>query len=970
MKNNRGRLGLSIIAGSLSFVGTASAVDLVIDGSYESSTTNVVSAVVRAGGNPSAGVDGGWTSFTTYTYAAGYTQPGPTGCGEVYLRPYPDAPGSQTVSQTVSLLRAVTAAQVDGSTAQYTASAWFCTYHGQNDYSDLTVQFLDAAQAPIGNPVPLGGAAFVAALPGGASNRAWGQDTRTGVVPAGARYATITTTSHALVNLPDGYVDLVSLDVTSGFVPVNVTAAVPANGATGVNLGAPVSVMLTDGTAPLNTNSLFMLFDNVVVMPDIQQSTGITTVRYNPPGLLASASTHSYQVAYGSQGGATPNVTNEYTFTMTSWRNVTLGAPIYLESFDQVAEGALPAGWTVENHTDPDIPGLNLNDFHSDSYLDWVVISRSTLSNLFTVEPGGADFPAVTNVAPNQVIDGKLVTNLLEGNFIFAVSDRADNEKQVQYLFTRDYDLSGKTNVHLSFHSAWTQNQDSMAAVEYSINGGTTWLPAIYMLEGPDIAKDLSGGIDASNTLAAVHDDVPNLAAATLGNGNYGQFIGVTADQWGTLAPFLSARVNDDQVESKRMEILRLRQADNQATVRVRFSTVGTYSWFWAVDDVGFYSVDEPPSLLTGPTPATQTVAIGNSGSFSIANPGGTAPFTYQWRHDGADLAGATTPTFSFQVNQFSDAGAYDVVVSNARGSVTSPPPAAVLTVINPPVFVTGQWDFKSNLLATIGRDLEYFDTTVSNDTSFGTPTSFGIADINGQPTTVMQFFPSTLQWGGYIMHHGAAPNGGGDYVNQYTLVYDLYLPYGAAWRSLLQTATANGNDGDLFLNNADSIGIGISSVYNGNVSVGAWHRIAVAFDLTGPGQAPVLTKFIDGVKVGNQTTGLSGRDGRFSLDPYALLFADDDGDVAQLYVSSVQFSDGRRPDAFLSALGGPSAKKIPGAITARMENGQAVIRWTGDVQLESAAAFSGPWTTVAGATSPYPVPSGTSLKFYRPKIF
>ena len=87
---------------------------------------------------------------------------------------------------------------------------------------------------------------------------------------------------------------------------------------------------------------------------------------------------------------------------------------------------------------------------------------------------------------------------------------------------------------------------------------------------------------------------------------------------------------------------------------------------------------------------------------------------------------------------------------------------------------------------------------------------------------------------------------------------------------------------------------------------------MAFAFDLTGPG-SPVLTKFIDGVKVGNQTTGLSGKDGRFCTGSYALLFGDNDGDVAETYVSSIQFSNGRRPDAFIAALGGAVSRENPG---------------------------------------------------------
>jgi len=103
----------------------------------------------------------------------------------------------------------------------------------------------------------------------------------------------------------------------------------------------------------------------------------------------------------------------------------------------------------------------------------------------------------------------------------------------------------------------------------------------------------------------------------------------------------------------------------------------------------------------------------------------------------------------------------------------------------------------------------------------------------------------------------------------------------------------------------------------------------------------------------------------------YALLFADNDGDVAETFVSSVQFSNGRRPDAFIEALGGPSALKIPGAIGASVIGGNVTINWTGGVPLQSADSLAGPWTTVGGTAgqstySPTPL---ASKKFYRPQI-
>ena len=981
MKTKKSRLGLSILAGSLSFVGAANAIDIVIDGSYESSTNNLT-GFVGQGGNAPGGIDGGWTSFTTYTYSANYTQPGPAGSGQVYLRPYSP---NQTVSQVDSLTRAITTAQIDGSQGQYTASAWFSTYLGQNDYSDLTLQFLDESQAPIGNPVALGGATFVASLAGGSGLRAWGQDTRSGLIPSGARYASITTASTALSGQPDGYVDLVSLDITSGFVPVQVSSASPVNNAAGVNPGAVLGVTLGDGTSPLNTNSVLFAYDDSPVTPVLQQASGNTTVQYQPPALMASLSQHSYQVAFNNTGGATPNTTNRYTFTVAPYVNVNLGPPLYLETFDELAEGALPAGWSVVNFTDYDTdPGQDLNNFHSDTFLDWTVVSPSNITNWFTVTPDGTDFLTIFNVAPNQVINNAVVTNLISGNSIIAISDRtSSSQKQIDYLFTGDYNLSGKASVYLSFHDIYIQNQNNIASVEYSINGGATWLPALYMLDGADILSDSAGNIDASNTFATVYGDVPNVDLNSTANGYYGQYIGVKSNLWSTLAPFLSARGNDDQTGSKRVEVIRLAQADNQPAVRFRMAMVGAYAWYFGIDDFGLYSITSPnPPLLTGaPTPAAVTVAVGNSATLSIAGALGLGPFTYQWRQNGTNLPGKTAQNLVFPNASLAAVGTYDVVVTGGGGAVTSPPPAAGLTVINPSVFVTGQWDFLStNLAASYGNDMQFFDTTVQGDTTFGTTSSFGISDINGVPTAVMHFMPSVPQWGGYVMTHGAVPNGGGDYVNQYTLIYDIYFPTSAdgTWRSLWQTDPSNGSDGDLFVGNANSgNGIGISSVYDGVVTASAWHRLAFAFDLTGTetgtAPTPVLTKFIDGVKVGNQILN-NGIDGRWSLDPTALVFASDgaDADVApEAYVSSIQFSNGRRPDAFLEALGGPSSLKIPGIIRANVATGQVVIHWSGGVALQSADSLAGPWTVVsgtAGQSSYTPTPQ-EQKKFYRPQI-
>ncbi|PYI82823.1 MAG: hypothetical protein DME26_16355, partial [Verrucomicrobia bacterium] len=473
--------------------------------------------------------------------------------------------------------------------------------------------------------------------------------------------------------------DLIKLDVFNVNETTSFDSSSPVPGQNGVSPDASVTMVLKDISTQVNTNTIQYRFDGVLVTPATQKSGNLTTIQYDPPGLMSPLSTHTNRIIWSDNGGTVTTKTNEFTFRVAAYANISLGSPIYLETFDNVAEGALPAGWSVTNFTDLDIlPGNDLNNFHSDTFVDWTVISRSTLSNWFAVTPGGADYLSIFNVAPNQVINNAVVTNLISTNFIIAVSDRSNNQKQIQYLFTGDYNLSGRNNVYLAFNSLWVQNQDSLAAVEYSIDGGTTWLPAQYLLDRPDILRDSSSNIDASNTFATVYSDVPNFISVS--PGNYGQFIGVASNQWAGLATFLSPRGDDNQTTSKRVEVIRLAQADNQPAVRFRLAEVGTWSWYWGVDNFGLYSIGTAaaPLFASSPTPTNQTVPAGNAASITIAEAVGLGPITYQWRHEGTNLPGRTSQTLVLPAASPTDAGSYDVVAANPGGSVTSPPPAAV----------------------------------------------------------------------------------------------------------------------------------------------------------------------------------------------------------------------------------------------------------------------------------------------------
>jgi len=79
--------------------------------------------------------------------------------------------------------------------------------------------------------------------------------------------------------------------------------------------------------------------------------------------------------------------------------------------------------------------------------------------------------------------------------------------------------------------------------------------------------------------------------------------------------------------------------------------------------------------------PGDQTVAVGQSASFSISAIGAN-PLFYQWRQSGTNVSGATQAGYSIVSAQLTNAGPYDVVITNSAGSVTSS--VATLTVRTP----------------------------------------------------------------------------------------------------------------------------------------------------------------------------------------------------------------------------------------------------------------------------------------------
>ena len=100
------------------------------------------------------------------------------------------------------------------------------------------------------------------------------------------------------------------------------------------------------------------------------------------------------------------------------------------------------------------------------------------------------------------------------------------------------------------------------------------------------------------------------------------------------------------------------------------FSVVVSNSAGSVTSNSATLTVRTPPSITM--QPANKTVIVGKTAKFSVTA-AGTAPLSYQWRKNGANITGATSASYITPPTTLADNGSlFSVVVSNSAGSVTS----------------------------------------------------------------------------------------------------------------------------------------------------------------------------------------------------------------------------------------------------------------------------------------------------------
>lgn len=192
---------------------------------------------------------------------------------------------------------------------------------------------------------------------------------------------------------------------------------------------------------------------------------------------------------------------------------------------------------------------------------------------------------------------------------------------------------------------------------------------------------------------------------------------------------------------------------------------------------------------------------------------------------------------------------------------------------------IAGLWEFNNSQnisKATLGHDL----------TIVGSPPAYQNSRTDGQGKTLQGVIVTSANTGNHLLAtHSIGANGGGSFVNQYTLLFDFLIPENGQWRNFYQTNLINSNDGNYYVN-ASNNKVGLQEINYSSTSLqtNQWYRLILSVDLRTGGH---FRAYIDGQLFFTHTK--SSLDGKFSLDnSFILFFADNNNENQPLVISAV----------------------------------------------------------------------------------
>ena len=413
---------------------------------------------------------------------------------------------------------------------------------------------------------------------------------------------------------------------------------------------------------------------------------------------------------------------------------------------------------------------------------------------------------------------------------------------------------------------------------------------------------------------------------------------------------------------------------DAPAAIRIGGLLSGGGFFAGSLDEVRLYNVVLSSAEVSGlANPASPPIISSFSGSatnyfgsagqtFSVVATG-TLPLAYQWGHAGTNLPGQTSSSLVIPNPSVPDAGVYQVTVSNASGIITSP--SATLTMLL--TTLKHRWSFTDLTDSIGGANATLVGSAAVNGGQLQLPgggTFANYASVNISNTLTTNFSVSVETWVtmSALQNWSKAWMFGANTGGEPSLSYMDFTP----------RTGVGGNPPKLDFDT--SLDVEFNTTGGANpaalVTNHQYHAVGV-FD----SGFNLMTLYLDGVPVDSAAMGgynvqqLGFNTGRFGCGYF---FADPDlaGSINEIRVfagiltsNDVLNSFNAGPDTLVSLSTIPQVK-----ITATISSHQLVLSWPIGTLLQ-ADDLHGPWTVVAGASSPFAPVTTSSKKFYRVQL-
>lgn len=181
----------------------------------------------------------------------------------------------------------------------------------------------------------------------------------------------------------------------------------------------------------------------------------------------------------------------------------------------------------------------------------------------------------------------------------------------------------------------------------------------------------------------------------------------------------------------------------------------------------------------------------------------------------------------------------------------------------------TGKWTFANEQLpekADVGKDLILV----------------GSRDVNYDQKLAKNFI--TMPKGSYYKClHGISPTEG-NYVNEYTMLFDFRVKTAGQWYAFFQTDLTNTTDAEIFVNQSMQIGISGTGYIAKPILPNEWYRLVIKVR-----NGETFDYYLDGELA--LTGAPQAVDGRYALaKDTVLLFADENGEDNDIDIAQIQF--------------------------------------------------------------------------------